>query len=365
MANWGGAEHIIWKVSQYLMKTGEYDITVIGLIDEQPSFEKEFQSIGIKTHSLNVSDKRSILLQLPKLFSLYKMLKKEKPDILMNVLFPSILTGGIIGKLAGIKHIIGNLHGPAVFKKRIAVQLDRFVSRYYEGYIAVAEHIKTQFSKREKYPAEKITVIPNGLEEKPLPENYDRSKFRQELGIGNSDIVIGTVGRIYKEKNQAYLIDIAKKLLNKIPNLKVLIVGDGPKFKDLKEHIKKNEMEQHCVLAGWQKEPTPYLKAMDLFVLPSHYEGMPCSILEAWQQKVPVAGTDVFGINELINDSNNGILIPKNDTVKAADLISAILKDQRRADTLSENGYAKWQNDFLVETMSERHHKYFKIITTK
>ncbi len=365
MASWGGAENIIWKVGSFLQKTGMYEITVVGMVNEQPSFETHMQAIGIRTYCLGINDKKSILLQLGKLWHLNKILKEIKPDILFNVLFPSIFAGGIIGKLSSVPHIIGNIHGPALFKKKIAVLLDRLVSPIYEGYITVAPHIKEQFTTREKLPASKIQVIPNGLEIKALDAHYNRDNFRNALGITQTDIVIGTIGRIYPEKNQKYLVDIGSHLVKQLPYLKLLIVGDGPKFNELKTYIKEKGMEQYCVLPGWQTTTTGYLKAMDLFCLPSFYEGLPCSILEAWQQKVPVSGTNVRGIRDLITDHKTGVLLPINDPQAAAKKIAELLADPQKLKLLSDLGYATWQEKYTVEKMSEAHHQYFLNLVKK
>ncbi|MBU0580172.1 MAG: glycosyltransferase [Candidatus Margulisbacteria bacterium] len=360
LANWGGAEHIILKVCRYLQNTRLYDIKIIGLVDEQPSLEKDFAQLGITTKSLFYNDKKSLCLQLPTIFRLKKILKEEKPDILLNVLFPCIVLGGFIGKLAKVPIIIGNLHGPAVFKKKIAILLDRFVSRYYKGYIAVADHIKKQFSTRENIPENKISVIPNGIELKTLPKDFNRDNFRTEWGIGKNDIVIGTIGRTYREKNQEYLVEIGQHLSKLFPNLKVLIVGDGPLFVSLKKKVHDLGIENICILTGWQTSPINFLSIMDLFVLPSHYEGMPCSIIEAWQHKIPVAGTKVLGIQDLIKDNTTGILFPKDNPQQASDTLLALLKNRKLQDTLIINGYNQWHNKFSVEKMGNSYHNYFQ-----
>jgi len=365
LANWGGAENIIWKVCQYLQNTGAYDITVIGMVDEQPSFEADFARIGIKTQCLGIIDKKSILFQLPKLWSLSKILKQVKPDILFNVLFPSILAGGIIGKLCRVPHIIGNIHGPALFKKKIAILLDRLVSPLYEGYITVAPHIKERFVQRENIPANKITVIPNGLELRTVPSGYDRNTFRAEWGITEKNIVLGTIGRIYPEKNQKYLVAIGKELVKKLPDLKLLIVGDGPRFNELKEYIRAENMEKYCVLPGWQTNTVTFLKAMDLFVLPSHYEGMPCSILEAWQQKVPVTGTNVPGIRDLIENDINGVVLPPNDPVSAAGTILSLLQNKNKLNSFADEGFKQWADRYTIEKMAKGYHQYFQQVMNK
>ncbi|MFC1517580.1 glycosyltransferase [Candidatus Margulisiibacteriota bacterium] len=362
LANWGGAENIIFKLCNYLQNTKLYDITVVGLVDEQPSLEKDLERLSIKTISLKLSDKRSVLLQLPTLFKLLRILRRENPDILLNVLFPCILTGGILGKLAGIKHIIGNLHGPAYFKKSIAIVLDRLVSRFYEGYIAVAPHIKDQFSTREKIPAKKITVIQNGLEQKKVTADFEKNKLRAKFGIGKTDLVLGTIGRIYPEKNQKYLVDIGQELLKQVKDLKLLIVGDGPKFEELKKYITERNMNEHCILPGWQSTTADFLNIMELFVLPSHYEGMPCSILEAWQQKIPVVGTAVPGIKDLVIDNKDALLIPKDNAALAADQIMTLLSNRDQITAMVNTGYQNWKEKYTVDKMCAGYNTYLQKI---
>ena len=128
-------------------------------------------------------------------------------------------------------------------------------------------------------------VIPNGVELDRFKFNQGwRNEIRNQLRIGEADVLIGNVGRLSAQKNQSFLIDLCDFLDEKY---KFIIIGDGELRENLTEEIKKNNLEKRVLLISAQKEIEKYYSAMDVFVMPSIFEGLPIVAIEAQAEGLP------------------------------------------------------------------------------
>lgn len=247
----GGAENVLFKVSRYLQANG-FEIVVCGMLDEEPSFENDFQALGIKVVRLQ-GQGRSVLTIIRRLLA---VLKAERPDIMCNWLFPCIFTGGIAGWLARVPVLTSNLRGPDLKKNKLKVLADMLVHRLYTGTIAVSQGVAEVFIRREKYMPQKITIINNGIDLQNVPQG----SLRTELGL-SANYVVGTIGRLYTEKNQQLLLRAFALVLKQIPQARLLLVGDGPAREELEALAKQLGIYAEVVWAGWQREVFPICAA--------------------------------------------------------------------------------------------------------
>ncbi len=353
----GGAENVFFDVACYLQQKG-LAVTVCGLVDEEPSFEKDFLERGIKVYRFSLQ-KRNLLGKLKLIPELTSILRRESPDIICTWLFPCILTGGIAGRLAGIKHIVANLRGPDLRKKRYKIWLERLLVRHlYSNFIAVSPSVQNVFCRREKYPSAKVTVLENGLDltlEGSFSQDQ-RSKLREKYQLANN-WVIGSVGRLYPEKNQQLLIQAMACLKNKIPEAKAVLIGDGPQRAKLEELCQHLGVSDNIIFLGWQQQAYKFLPLLDMFVQPSLYEGHPSTILQAWLSKLPVAGNKVSGIKDLICDGKNGLLF--SSAQELANIIYNIKQFPEFGRKIAENGYQLVKQKYNKQTMLEDYYRFF------
>jgi glycosyltransferase involved in cell wall biosynthesis len=353
----GGAENVLYKLAVFLRKQG-WEIYVCGMLDEEPSFEDLMTARGIKV--IRLQSNHNPLKTIPRLV---KVLRKVKPDILLNWLYPCIITGGIAGRLAGTPRIIANLRGPDLKKQKIKVVLDRIVARCcYDGHIAVSQNVKDVFVRREKYPAAKVTVINNGLDLSAAKylKQIDRTAARRALRLTAQNIVIGTLGRLYPEKNQKLLLEALALLLPQLSQARLLLVGDGPSRSELEQLAAELNIFDKIIFAGWQSDVYRYLKAMDIYVLPSLYEGHSSSILQAWACRLPVVGARTTGIRDLVTDGLNGLLFSLKNPQELANIILNLTAYPRLAKELGENGYRTAAENYTEKKMFKEYLNYLK-----
>ena len=177
-----------------------------------------------------------------------------------------------------------------------------------------------------------VTIIPNAIDvEKFNFSENEREKLRKELGWQKCKI-IGNIGRLDLQKNQLFLIDIFAEAYKKNTDLRLLIIGnDFGLEKEIRRKIKEYDLESVILLPGSQKNISTWLSAMDLFVLPSLYEGLPLSALEAQSNGLPVLVSDV--ITKELNITENVEYLSLNDTIENWALKMIKMVNQSRIDS--------------------------------
>lgn len=199
--------------------------------------------------------------------------------------------------------------------------LRRAVSKLVDAYVAVTPTLAAlAIENRECAPA-RVHVIPNGIDVarfKPNPEV--RRRTREELGIPDGAWVVGTVGRLSPEKNQALLVDAMTPLLD--AQRQLVIVGDGPEGEPLSLRIAATWRAQFVRMTGARGDVETLLAAFDVFALTSNSEGLPLVLLEAMAMRLPVVSTAVGGIPDLVEPDVTGFLVESGDRVGLSDRLA-------------------------------------------
>jgi len=204
-------------------------------------------------------------------------------------------------------------------------------------------------------PPDKIFMIPNGV---------DLSKYsREQIAAGNSDIraqydikdfapVIGSIGRLDPIKGYDVLIKAYAEILKTTPAARLMIVGEGKDQRRLNRLCKQLALPHPVIFTGYQQNPAELLGAMDVFVISSHSEGVPNSMLEAMAAGLPVVSTKVGAIGSVLQHDNNGLLVdPGNINVLSGNILD-ILNHKEKAKRLGQSAYETILNRFSVKQMA-------------
>jgi glycosyltransferase involved in cell wall biosynthesis len=162
--------------------------------------------------------------------------------------------------------------------------------------------------------------------------NHDQNK-RQELGLSPSDLVVGSVGRLRREKGYTILLESASKVKKNISNVKFLIIGDGEQRNMLQQKSEQMGLGKTVIFAGALQDIESVYSVMDLFVLPSLWEGLPTVILESMACGVAVVATDIPGTQELVQADQTGWLAKAGDPDSLANcIVDALLDTAKKAE---------------------------------
>lgn len=187
---------------------------------------------------------------------------------------------------------------------------NRFLLRATDAIVAVSRDTAGELTAKQRIPAGRILVIPNGVS--LVHAAPSRAQVRERLGIPGDVTVIGTVGRLAEIKGQDRLIR-AFAAMDGIGNAQLLIVGDGPRRDALKELASELGVSDRTIFSGFRPDARDCLAALDLFVLPSRSEGLPVALLEAMAADIPVAATSVGDVAQVLDSGRAGTLLPGNE----------------------------------------------------
>jgi glycosyltransferase involved in cell wall biosynthesis len=228
-------------------------------------------------------------------------------------------------------------HLPLPSRSRAAHRLKRMTSRHLAAHVAVSAHTAAAIAAEAGVARESILVVRNGVSEPAVG--------RSDLGLPGP--LVGGMGRFDRQKGFDVLIDA----LATLPRVSAVVAGDGPERDALMRHARDRSLTDRFSIVPWTSDIGPFLRSLDLFVLPSRYEGLPLALLEAMAAGVPVVAADVGAVREAVVSGENGLLVPSEDAAALAAGIRRLLEDEPTRRLLGANARQTWQSEFTAERM--------------
>ncbi len=222
----------------------------------------------------------------------------------------------------------------------------RIVEKFIDRYIAVSDAVAQQLCQTFHVPANKIHVIHNSI---PVDRyNFtDSQALKAKLSLGSERQIVLTVARLDRQKGYSYLLEA----IQHVHDATFVIAGDGPEKTALKAQADKLGIEDRVIFLGYRQDIPELLAGCDLFVLPSLYEGLPLSILEAMAAGKAVVATAVGGTPEAVLDGETGLLVPPGDPVALARAIREILSNPSLLRKMGATGRKRVQREFSSASM--------------
>ena len=211
-------------------------------------------------------------------------------------------------------------------------------------------------------PKNKIDVVYSGIDTKKFDNIGDTRYLSEEFNLSEDTPVIGTIAHLADHKGHKYLLSAVPDVLKTFPNALFLIIGEGELEEDLKKQVKKLDITGNVVFTGFRKDIGELLSTMDLFVLPSHLEGLCTSLMDAMLMKLPIVATTAGGIPEVVTDIKTGILVPPKNPKALADAMIQLLSNKEEAKEMGERGLERAKKMFNVsKTIKETEKIYMRL----
>lgn len=331
--NIGGPSVHAVLLTKYLDNDKFHSLLVSGSLSEgEGDMSYLIEQYGIEHQSIkNMQREISLRDDIKTVLELFKLFRREKPQIVHTNLAKAGMVARLAALLAGVPIILHTYHGHVFSgyfsktKTSLYIFIERIMALLSTKIIVVSEMIKKDICSIYKITSEKkVSVISLGFElEKMEPIMNYRGFFREQFSIPADAPVIGIVGRITGIKNHHLFIDIAYLLLKNNPQIHFLIIGDGELRDEIVERVNTLGITEKVHFTGWISETAKMYADLDMMLLTSKNEGTPVTVIEAMYYKIPVISSNVGGMSDLIVDGKTGFLI---NSLIAKDYISVILK---------------------------------------
>ncbi|GBE06196.1 MAG TPA: glycosyltransferase family 1 protein [Nitrospirae bacterium] len=266
-------------------------------------------------------------------YKLYRLIRKEKPDIVHTHTAKAGTLGRIAARLAGVPVILHTFHGHVLTgyfgrcRSWVFILIEKILALITTRLITLSEELKRELIDMGIGKEDKFEVIPLGLELEPfLDAERHKGRFKNELGLSAETAVIGIVGRLVPIKGHRLFLEMAK-IIDSQADIKFVIVGDGELRKELEDYAEKLGIADEVIFTGFRRDLPEIYAGLDIVVLTSKNEGTPVSIIEAMAAARPVVATNVGGVPSLVKDGVTGLLVKPGDTDSLSDAVARLIKD--------------------------------------
>ena len=316
--------------------------------------EQILEEQGIRCLKLDIRTKSELspklYLAIPKLLN---FLRRERIDLIHAHTRVTQVLSWWIQAFSGIPYV-STCHGS--YKRRIG---RRLFPAWGNHVIAISKPVEGSLIHDFHVKLGRVSTIFNAIDINDLKARYNQKNpdvIRKELNISKTNKVIGIVARVVADKGHEYFLRAAEKLVHDShPDVKIVIVGEGPYLKNIKKLVQRLELSDSVRFLGNINDITYALAVIDIFVLPAVWrEGFGLSIIEAMAVSKPVIVTNIWALNELVQNRVNGLMVEPKDIDGLADAIQELLKDEELYKKVASNGSEMVKREFSISQMAER-----------
>lgn len=294
-------------------------------------------------------------------FKLRKLFLRQSIQIVHTHGINPFFYGTIGAKLARVPLTIQTDHARGHFPVARKEMISEMVQSWFvDRIVAVSEGVKADLVKYEHIRPEKIQVIYNGIDGSKYRVKIDTAKKRKELGIDKDDKVVGVGVRLSKQKGISYLIEAVSLLIKIIPEIKLLIVGDGEYKINLKKLSKKMGIKDNVIFTGFRFDIPELLQIMDVYVLPSLWEGHPLVLLEAMAAGKAIVASIIPGNKETVDHGYSGFLVPPKNPKELSHALKKLLVNEDIRNKIGLAGYEKFNNQFTLHKMINEYQNLYE-----
>lgn len=244
----------------------------------------------------------------------------------------------------------GRFHPERRRPLRIAIH-GHVIRRLTDAFVAVSLDIRRRLVRYEGLRENDIRIIYNGVAPVTDLDVSTRAALRKDLGATDGDLLVTTVGRLDPIKNLPMLVRALEDAARTIPRLRAAIVGDGPEWSRVQDAIAEARLADRVRMTGFRADARLIAQVSDLFVLTSFSEGTSMALLEAMSAGVPVAVTAVGGNPEIVRDSENGWLVPSDDSSALASVIRTVQATPQNAEHYGNAGRSDFEARYSFDAM--------------
>ena len=283
---------------------------------------------------------------------LNRVIKRLKPDVIHAHDAHGVAMAGLALSLGSASAKDGE--PPLVVSRRVDFHLrgnsfSRWKHRQVDCFIAASEAIRHMLIA-DGVPEDRTVTVHEGIDVDHVV-SVPLVDVHQAFFLPHGAPVVGNIAALVPHKGQRHLIEAAHIVVQKLPDVRFVILGEGELRDALERLVKEYRLEKHVLLPGFRTDVLGCLKSFDLFVMSSITEGLGTSLLDAMACSRPIVATEAGGIPEVVQNGVTGVLVPPRDHAALADAIVALVNDKARRQAMGDAGFARVNEKFTVERM--------------
>jgi glycosyltransferase involved in cell wall biosynthesis len=288
----------------------------------------------------------------------WSLLRQLRPDLVHTHLWAADVVGRVAGRLAGVP-VISSVHnmqydpearadegGWLRLKRDAALFMDRWTAHLgARRLVAVSEYVRRSAARLLRFPAERIDLVYNPIDFEELRPGLvcDRSRIWAEAGIPAESLILLNVGRVSYQKGLIFAVRALRDILVQFPQVHLVSVGslaDRSCVQGLQAEAQSLGIGDHFHLLGPRRDIASLLRACDIFVFPSLFEGMGIALIEAMAMGCACIVSGVGPLPELVEDGKDGLLVPPRDSERFAEAVCSLLSDPAWRKSLANSAAA-------------------------
>jgi len=363
LSDWGGAQRVVFDLADNLDKE-RFEVEVAcspnGLLVEK------LRARDIKVFEIkNLVRRISIIDDIKAFFALKKIIKKGKYDIVHCHSAKAGFLGRMGARSAGVKKVFYTVHswsfynkGEYGFMEKVFLAMEKISSLGASKIVCVSNRVMADGVRKRIAKPKKFLLIQNGID---FNVENKRDEIRKSYGIGSKEIVVGMTARLAYPKDPLLFIQVAREVLKEKKNVRFILIGDGSLSKKCHDFVGKEKLEEKVLLVG-EKPPLQARElffAFDIFILLSHFEGMPITILEAMFAGLPVIASNVGGVPELIEGEKGGFLARNNYFGEIKEAIDYLIKNPQIRKQMGGYNLQKAKTNFTLQKMVAEYERLY------
>jgi glycosyltransferase involved in cell wall biosynthesis len=351
---WGGGSFVVLAITKSLIARGD-EVWVVSLDEET---DRRFRAAGARIWRAPLWLRPINPLDAVPLAALAWFCWRQRFDLVATHTSKGGFLGRLAARIAGVPAIVHHAHGFAFHKvlsapvHRAFVVLEKVAAHCGDLIISVNKQHRDDAIRLQVAPPEQIVAIHNGVDVHAAAEGK-RERGRKALGIPEESLVVGSVGRLAEQKGFIYLIRAMKQVLETVPDAVLVLCGDGPLREELEREATSLGIAGNVRFTGFRRDIPDILAAMDVFALPSLWEGLSISLLEAIAAGKAIVATDIDANREALRDGIDSLLVPAGRSDALADAVCRLAGNERLRTALAlaarSNAVTRFSHERMVE----------------
>jgi glycosyltransferase involved in cell wall biosynthesis len=332
----------------------EAGLSVTCVCDED-EWTPAVRALGVRIVPLGMGRRPNVLQVAGWSVRFYRLLRRERPDVVhLHNAFHGFV-GRPVARLAGVPVVIQTVHNwwylePRSSPRASAYRLcERVAASFCDGVLFINRDDVRRARAERIVPPRKAAFVGNGINTRDLIgrlSQHSREASRRELDLDEDMVAITMIARLELPKDHATLLQAFSRLIVEHPRAKLLLAGQGLDEEKVRELGERLQLGDAVRFLGHVPDVAALLKASDVLVLTSHCEGFGRALVEGMVARLPVVGSDVVGIRDVIRDDETGVLCPPHDPTSLCDALSELATDGEKRARLGAAGYAAAVRNF-------------------